>query len=56
MDVLGKPVAHNAGATGDLAGGVNGENNVTWPTGEYTWQIVGATDGDMGHGTFTITK
>ena len=56
VDVLGKPVAHNAGATGDLAGGVNGVNNVTWPTGEYTWQIVGATDGDMGHGTFTITK
>ena len=56
VDVLGKPVAHNAGATGDLAGGVNGVDNVTWPTGEYTWQIVGATDGDMGHGTFTITK
>ena len=56
VDVLGSPVKHNSAAGGDLAGGVGGVNGITWPAGEYTWQVVGATTGDLGHGTFTIVR
>ena len=56
VDVLGQPVKHNGSAVGNLAGGVNGANNVTWPSGTYNWTISNADDGILASGTFTINR
>ena len=56
VDVLGKPVYHSAAATGSLANadGAGQSATKTWPKGEYTWLITGATDGKIAEGSFTI--
>ena len=58
VDVLGSPVYHSAGAKGELWGGEYGQSslkNLTWPKGEYTWEI-NVVGGETFSGEFTIGR